>query len=362
MTRDLLPAPRRQGALRLAADRRDLAAAALVAASVLFSGCGLFETAGEVTLGQGQLPRVQQRILWPNIDEMTGSALAGATATQKAGEPLITGLPTSLQKGTLAHVQGLMALAGDCQRSHVQSDFGAGSVVSNLEIRLTNCTGDARCKFLCGAFRGMRIESSVDVALLDEKKAQNLAKQLQQASPDAAVEAIVQLRLRFFELKLFRNGDALGGDGKPVEADVTSSLDDLSMILTETQGQLPANLEGPHSLNTMDDPTADSTAAGAKGVPQVPYEGPHWVKVLDGPSVERITPKTPQRFEIDPNVPYTLRLKESLVEGKPSALRLVTRLSIARPDLYVLRFDGAGIEVDLQPEVILSVLQLIKNL
>ncbi len=360
MRRDNPQALRQPAAPRLADASRNGAAALLIAGCVFVSGCGLFETAGEVTLGQGQLPRVTQRIEWPNIDDMTGSALAGATGAQKAGEPLITGLPTSLQKGTLAHVQGLMALAGDCQRSHIQTDFGKGSAVSNLEIRLTNCTGDARCKFLCGKFRGMRIEASVDVALLDEKKAQNLAKQLQQASPDAAVEAIVQLRLRFFELKLFQNGDTLGADGKPVVVDVTSSLDNLSMILTETTGLLPPDLEGPHSLETMDDPSAQPGADGK--VAQVPYKGPRWVKVLDGSDVDRITPTTPQRFEIDPNVPYTLKLKEGLVEGKPSALRLVTRLSIARPDLYVLRFDGAGIEVDLQPEVVLSVLQLVKNL
>lgn len=321
--------------------------------ALLATGCGLFETAGEVTLGKGQLPRVTQRIEWPDIDQMTGSTLSSAAGATKDGKPLVTGLPSSLKKGSLAHVQGILGLAGDCQRTFTKPDFGKGSSVSNLEIRLTNCAGVDRCNFLCGDFRGMRIEAGVDVQLLDEKKAKSLAAQLRQASPEAAVEAIVQLRLRFFELKLFQNDDS----GK--EEDVTERLEDLEMILTETTGALPENLEGPFSPETIDDPNAPE---GATDVAQVPYEGPHWVKVLEGRYVDRIEPAHPQRFEIDPTVPFSTRLKDTLVQGKPATLRLVTRLSIARPDLYALRFDGAGIEVDVQPEVVLSVLQLIKNL
>jgi hypothetical protein len=327
--------------------------AALAPLALLVTGCGLFETAGEVTLGKGQLPRVTQRIEWPNIDDMTGSALSGAAGATKDGEPLVTGLPGSLKKGSLAHVQGILGLAGDCQRSFTMPDLAKGGAVSNLEIRLTNCAGDDRCSALCGDFRGMRIEAGVDVLLLDEKKAKSLAAQLRQAKPEAAVEAIVQLRLRFFELKLFQNDDA------GTEQDVTQRLDDLEMILSETAGELPENLEGPYSPETIDDPDAPS---GATDVEQVPYVGPHWVKVLEGRYVARIDPTHPQRFEIDPTVPFSQRLKDTLVQGKPASLRLVMRLSIARPDLYELRFDGAGVEVDVQPEVVLSVLQLIKNL
>ncbi len=337
--------------LRLRSRLSSLVVCAPVA--LLATGCGLFETAGEVTLGKGQLPRVAQRIEWPDIDQMTGSALSGAAGATKDGEPLVTGLPGSLKKGSLAHVQGILGLAGDCQRSFTKPDFGKGSAVSNLEIRLTNCAGDDRCTYLCGDFRGMRIEAGVDVQLLDEKKAKNLAAQLRQASPEAAVEAIVQLRLRFFELKLFQNDDA--GN----EVDVTGRLDDLEMILTETTGELPENLEGPYSPETVDDPNAPD---GATDVAQVPYDGAAWVKVLEGRYVDRIEPGRPQRFEIDPTVPFSERLKDTLVAGNPASLRLVTRMSIARPDLYELRFDGAGVEVDVQPEVVLSVLQLIKNL
>ncbi len=326
----------------------------LVAVAALVPGCGLFESAGEVTLGDGELPRVTERVEWPNIDEMTGSALAGRVGTTGDGEPLVTGLPTSLKKGTLAHVQGLLALAGDCRRTFTQETIDEGSPVTNLNIRVTNCTGDDRCKYLCGDFQGMQIEASVDVELLDEAKAAELASQLKQASPEAAVEAIVQLRLRFFALSLFQTGDT--GD----EEDVTSRLEDFEMIIAQPTGELPDNLTGLSSSSTIDDPSGATDEAGEPV--QVAYTGPHWVKVLEGRFIDRITPDDPQRFEIDPNVPVTQDLKDKLVAGEASSLRLVNRIRIRRPDLYELRFDGAGIRFDVQPEVVLSVLQLIKNL
>ncbi len=331
-------------------------AALVLLLALTAQGCGLFESAGEVTLGVGQLPRVQQSVNWPDIDEMTGSSLAGSVDAKKGGEPLITGLPTSLKKGTLAHVQGILALAGDCRRTFKQDNVGDGgaSPVSNLEIRVTNCTGDDRCKYLCNNFTGMQIEAAVDLVLLDADKAKSLADQLKQASPEAAVQAIVQLRLRFYELMLFQD------DGAGEKQDVTNRLDSFEMILAQLGDGLPDNLDGVASTELVDDPSGAIDGAGA--VKRVPYAGPHWVKVLGGDNIERIKPGNPQRFEIDPNVPFTLALKDNFVAGLPSSMRLVNRIRITRPDLYELRFDGAGISFDVQPEVVLSVLQLLKNL
>jgi hypothetical protein len=319
------------------------------------TACGLFESAGEVTLGAGQLPRVQESVQWPDIDEMTGSSLAGSVDATKDGEPLITGLPTSLKKGTLAHVQGILALAGDCRRTFTQESLGDGSeAVTNLTIRVTNCTGDDRCKYLCGDFEGMQIEASVDLQLLDAEKAESLASQLKQASPEAAVQAIVQLRLRFFELMLFQS------DSAGEQEDVTHRLERFEMIIAQVGAELPDNLEGAASGEFIADPSGATESDGSPKL--VPYSGPHWVKVLEGDFIERIVPEKPQRFEIDPNVPFTLALKDTFVAGEPSSMRLVNRLRITRPDLYELRFDGAGINFDVQPEVVLSVLQLLKNL
>lgn len=314
--------------------------AVCAAAAALLSGCGLFESAGEVTLAGEEIPRFKQRIDWPDVDELTGSALAGAAAqAQKDGKPLNAGLPSSLEQGTLAHVQGLMALIGDCQRTVEQPDFGKGSSASNLVIRLTNCSGDARCDEVCGGFRGMRLEASVTLQLLDDKKAANLASQLRQARPDAAREAIVQLRLRFYEMKLYQKG----ADGS--EEDVTHRIDDLEMVIATASGELPLAFEGQQSV------AVDADAGWA-----------HWAKVLEGRFLDRIAPSSPQRFEIDPKSPLSEEFKDLLLAGKATSLRLVTRLAVSRPDLYELRFAGAGVEVDVQPEIVLSVLQLLKNL
>ncbi len=324
--------------------------------ALLAQGCGLFESAGEITLGKGQIPRVTESFDWPDIDEMTGSALTGDLSDSK-GEPLITGVPTSLKKGTLAHVQGILSLAGDCQRELIQEKIGDDptSPISNLAVRVTNCTGDARCKYLCGDFRGMELEAAVEMELLNEAKAKDLAKQLQQANPEAAIESIVQIRLQFFQLELYQAGD---DDKREV---VTDRLKNFDLILTETG--VTKSIPEIAALEAERD--AAKAAAEAKGetFDPTPYADiPSWVQVLDARYITGISKETPRRFEIDPQSDLLKKIKATVVKGEPTSLRLVQRIKIDRPDLYELRFDGAGIAVDVQPEVVVSVLQLVKNL
>lgn len=328
----------------------------LGALALLTQGCGFFESVGEITLGKGQIPRVTQEIDWPDIDEMTGSALTSSVG-DGSGEPLITGVPTSLKKGTLAHVQGILALAGDCQRTFTQEKVGDDpkSSVSNLAVRVTNCTGDARCAYLCNGFRGIEMEAAVEIELLSEAKAKDLAKQLQQASPEAAVEAIVQIRLQFFGLELYQTGD----DGK--REVVTNKLSKFDLILTETGVS--------QSVSEIVAAEAEREAARAKALEdeevfdETPWQDlPSWVSVLDNRYIGAISKETPQRFEINPQSDLLRKVKLTVVDGKRTALRLVQRIRVDRPDLYELRFDGAGVSVDVQPEVIVSVLQLVKNL
>ena len=330
--------------------------ALLAVTAVMQQGCGFFESAGEITLGKGQIPRVAEEIDWPDIDKMTGSALA-ASVGDGSGEALITGLPTSWKKGTLAHVQGILALAGHCQRTFTQAKVGDNpkSAVSNLAVRVTNCTGDARCEYLCNGFRGIEMEAAVEIELLSAAKADDLSKQLQQASPDAAVEAIVQIRLQFFKLELYQTGD---DDKREV---VTDRLSSLELILTEPGVE--------QSIGEIVSQEADRAAARTKALKdgvaldESKWEPlPSWVTVLDDRHVGSISPKTPQRFEIAPQSALLKQIKQTVVAGERTALRLVQRIRVDRPELYELRFDGAGVAVDVQPEVIVSVLQLVKNL
>ncbi|MCO4763023.1 MAG: hypothetical protein KC502_16015 [Myxococcales bacterium] len=329
----------------------------LLVSAFTAQGCAFFESAGEVTLGKGQIPRVTEELAWPDIDEMTGSALAGRVGSRNDG-PLINGAPTTLKKGTLAHVQGILSLAGDCQRVFRKAQLTDDDTksVKNLAVRVTNCTGDARCAYLCGDFRGLEMEAAVEIELFDEEDAKKLAKQLADASPEAAVEAIVQIRLQFFKLELYQTGD----DGK--RENVTDRLSLFDLILTETgvqrsvaeivalEAERDAALRKAEEDGTEFDPSPWATL-------------PSWVKVLDRRYVTDIgaTPKG-ERYEIDPSSALLKSIKQTVVKGESTSLRLVQRIRVERPDLYDLRFDGAGFSIDVQPEVVVSVLQLIKNL
>lgn len=336
---------------------RSLATRALgVLVVVALQGCGFFESVGEITLGKGQLPRITQEFDWPAVDTMTGSAIA-KRLTDSKGKPVVTGAPTSLKAATLAHVQGIMALAGDCQREFTQAkvsdDPKAG--VSNLAVRITNCSGDERCRYLCGDFRGMELEAGVEMQLLNEAQAKDLAKQLRQGSPEAAIEAIVQIRLRFFQLELYQR---IADDEREVVNDKLSRFD---LILTEPG----AHRSVAEILAMEKQRDAAREAARASGEPFDPdpwADLPSWVKLLDERHLPSISPQTPQRFELDGRSKLMRDIKETLVAGDRTALRLVQRIRVKRPDLYELRFDGAGMAVDAQPEMVVSVLQLVKNL
>ena len=75
-----------------------------------------------------------------------------------------------------------------------------------------------------------------------------------------------------------------------------------------------------------------------------------------------MTPDTPKRFVVDANAAVTGRIKELVVAQKRTAVRVVQRLRVKRPDLFEMNFDGAGLIIDLQPEVVVSVTELVKSL
>ena len=105
------------------------AAGLLATVTLLLPGCGFFASAGEIPIAAEQgIPRVRQEIAFPNVDELTGGDLnekIGATDPE-TGKPLISGIPTSLKKTTLAHIQGLLALAGVCRNTIVVDDLVGG--------------------------------------------------------------------------------------------------------------------------------------------------------------------------------------------------------------------------------------------
>ena len=309
-----------------------------ISCGLLLGGCNLFKAAGEITLGNKEkIPRVTEKIDWPDIDKLTGSDLnkqVGATGPD--GKPLISGIPKSLKKGTLAHVQGLLSLAGDCQREikgvikapdpddPVAVKAAANSPIKDITIRITNCSGDARCNYICGDFEGMQLSAEVELEILTEAKAKNLQKQLAAANPENAADGIVQLRLQFFKLDLYQTSAT---DEKKTEL-TTSYLDTFDLLLNDAWGDIP-NEEG---LETV---------------------------VLKGDDIRTIDGERGTRFEVDPSSEFIASIKKRVISGEATSFRIILRLRVLKPDLYEMRFDGAGIELDAQPEVVVSVLDVV---
>ena len=310
--------------------------------SFALAGCGFANAAGEFTLAEKQkIPRLKQKIDWPDIDQLTGSSLnqqVGAKGPD--GKPLLKGIPTSLKKGTLAHISGLLSLAGVCQRSHrvveepidpqkdpkgaaAQRAAQKNSPIQDLTVTITNCTGDARCDFVCGDFQGLELKAEVEIQILNELQAANLKKQLSKANPENAADGIVQIRLNFFKFDLYQNADT--GTEKEV---TTKYLDSLDLILNDAYGQMD-NDEGKETT------------------------------VIQGKEITLIDPIIGTRFEVDPRSEFISSIKARVVSGKATSFRIIPRVRVAKPDLYEMRFDGAGIELDVQPEVVVSVLDAV---
>lgn len=312
----------------------------LVALTVLLllGGCGLANNAGEITLAaKEKIPRVTQKIDWPDIDTLTGSDLnAQIGAKGPDGEPLIKGIPGSLKKGTLAHVQGLMSLAGDCQReikggikAPDPSDpaavkAAASSPVKDITITITNCTGDARCDYICGDFQGIQLAAQVELEILTEAQAKKLKEELSAANPEDAAEGIVQLRLQFFKLDLYQADEF---DDKKTEL-TTEYIDSLDLLLNDAWGELP-NEDGFETV------------------------------VLKGDDIQTIDAVNGTRFEVDPASNFIASIKKRVVDGVATRFRIILRMRVLKPDLFEMRFEGAGVELDAQPEVVVSLLEAI---
>ena len=315
-----------------------ISAVAAVSLAMLLGGCGLANNAGEITLAaKEKIPRVTQKIDWPDIDSLTGSDLnAQIGAKGPDGEPLIKGIPASLKKGTLAHVQGLMSLAGDCQREikggitapdpddPAAVKAAANSPVKDITITITNCTGDARCDYVCGEFQGIQLAAQVELEILTEEQAKKLKEELSAANPEDAAEGIVQLRLQFFKLDLYQT-DAL--DDKKVEI-TTPYIDSFDLLLNDAWGDI-RNEDG---LETV---------------------------VMQGDDIQKINGDNGTRFEVDPASQFIASIKQRVVDGLATRFRIILRMRVLKPDLYEMQFDGAGVELDAQPEVVVSLLEAI---
>jgi hypothetical protein len=102
-------------------------------------------------------------------------------------------------------------------------------------------------------------------------------------------------------------------------------------------------------------------------------DGPK-VLVIDKPYLDMIA-LSPQRFDVDIDSEFTKELKNRIFPCDPSDLpagevcpaftppQITVSLSmrIAQQDLYQVSFEGAGLELTIQPEIVVSALAVVEG-
>lgn len=282
-----------------------LAAAALSA----LGGCGFLEAAGEITIGEGQIARVQTDLQWPALTEVLGDQMAQG----QGGD--VPGFPAKLDDSTLAHVQGLMNIDGECRRtSTVDTVDGGQAQLRKLTVEIINCGSPDRCTEYCDGFRGMKMSARVQFQLLDEEKAKKIRELLSdKTSPDA----VVAVRARFFKLLFYQT---VGGQRE----DIGPYFDTAEFGLSSEGG-------------------GDDTV------------------LVSQRYLSRITGKTPQRFALDNQAEFTQKTKQGVIAAKTMWIEIFQRFAVPQADLYSVQLSGGGVELDFQPEFVISALEVAKG-
>jgi hypothetical protein len=287
--------------------------------ALAFSACSFLEAAGEITLSaKDGVPKVSTDLVWPAAGDLLGNDLSGAAGSTKAP----AGMPSGLGAATLAHVQGLMTIDGECQRSvlvpTVESKI-KDTQLRNLRFELTNCYDPSqRCVDQCAGFRGMKIEARLEYQLLDEATAKRIRSTL---SDQTNASAIVQVRVQFAKLNYFEPKPQ-GAPGEKV-----------SITKLFAHSELGLASEGG----------GDDTV------------------VVTQRYLGKISPATPQRFEIDPKAAFTQTTKEAVLAAKPKWIEIFQRIDVAQANLYAVTLGGGGVELEFQPEFVISALEVAKG-
>ncbi len=294
------------------------------------TGCSALEAAAEITIGNPDIPRMDQAIEWPSIDELTG--LSDQTLAA------IPGFPSSLNSGTFAHLQGAMAIAGKCVESQDLSD-AAGDRVNTMLIEISSFSDDPLCadnraqlvedncddpltsnEAYCDEnFRGMTFYAEINAELIGDEEAAAIEEQLTAADVKPGPESIPQIRLQFFQLELQQvgEGDVLGS--------INDKLSDFQLIIGNSNPEHPD------------------------------------VTVIEHRWLEGIGEETPQRFDIDGNSKVMQKLKTDVLNAERTDLSLKLKMAIDQDDLYSIGFEGGGVAIGVQPEVTISVLEIAKT-
>lgn len=299
------------------------------AAVAALPACSFLEAAADVQVGAGTVPRATFVLKWPSVDDLIGDTL------QQAGGTEAPGLPTSLKAASLAHVQGIMTIDGECRRTFDQAVIDAKNpVLRNMHVEVINCGTPGRCTSQCldefgEPLRGMRLWARVQFNLVNASVAKMVGGALGNTQTDP--DAIAAIRLQFTKLG-FSQDFVDPATGKVVQIDIDELFSGYELGVGSVY---PASEPTPDKL--------DDTAIVTK-----PYLG-------------SISPTTSQRFEIDPTSEFSRKLRSSIVRGEEVWITVYQRIDVPQQNLYGVRMGSGGVDMDFQPEIVLSGVKTIKG-
>ncbi len=282
--------------------------------------CSFLEAAGDVEVPESSIPHAQFLLKWPNVDQLVGATL------QKAGGAMPPGFPTSLQNGTLAHIQGLMTIDGECRRAYDQATMDdPAAPLKNLHVEVINCGTVGRCTAQCldqfgDPFRGVRLQARVWFNLINADASAKIHDIMNgQDNPDM----IAQIRLQFSKL------------------DFVQTYVDPATGATQTQ-----NVDGLFSGYEL--------GVGSAYLPGDPTAVDDDTAIVKQRYLASISPDTPQRFELDPTSDFSLKLRTAIVSGAQVWVAVYQNIDVPEQNLYAVRMNGGGVDLDFQPEIVIS--------
>jgi len=270
--------------------------------------CELAGAAAEVPF---EIDPIRHEVNWPSAEDLDLAAVEDKHTKGVPGFP--DPLSDALTGGTLAHVKNALDLTGECHAEHAQEEVGEDERLKDQVVIVTSCSGGTRCASRCEeGFLGVKLEARVTMVLISEEDAEEIKGLLS----DPSTETIAQIRLRFTDLAVFQRP---APDADPVN--VNQHLGGFELGMENDDG--------------------DSTV------------------IVDREGLADISPDTPRRFEIDNSSDFTVKLKDSILAGEATSVRLVMKLSIPAANLYEMQITDAGMVFELAPEVIIDVLELL---
>jgi len=291
----------------------------------------LLEAAGTITFGNPDIPLLEmtqdngQALTWPSVGSLVGLSEDDLAA--------IPGMPSTLDNGTFAHLQGALRITGECFMDVSAADLGEdmadleGSGIEDFRIQITSCSAeDSRCSDRCYVgddeeqFRGMIFSTSVTIEILNEESAAALQEQLEQSpvTGEAAADAIVQIRMQFYKLRLYQEV----AEGQKVLNDF---IEGFGLYLSEP-------------------------------------DGTNEVLIVDDASLYTIREESPQRYDVASSSVFTQNLKKQILLAQPTSITVRQEMRISQGDLYEVSLEGGGLEIKVQPEIVISALSVGKSL